>query len=216
MNLKTKNEILAELYSGTFIKDLVWTLTSGNPLGEELKAELFLILLEMDEVRIQKAHVGNYLHYLCVNILKKQYHSQTSPFHKKFRWSGKVKDVAPYYQSENHWKWNSPLEIPGDDFKFPDELIEKIIWFVDNKLDLVDRELFKIYYKIGKYDRWFGELRDTTCQKSISSLRKVQKKLAITTDEGKNISISKDTIRLSLDRSVMRIKLYLKKNELDY
>ena len=222
VNLKTKNEILAELYSGTFIKDLVWTLTSGNPLGEGLKAELFVILLEMNEVRIQKAHVGNYLHYLCVNILKKQYHSKTSPFHKKFRkdmgnnYDGNVIVLNNHYQSESNWKGNSPLEIGVEAVRFPEELIEKIIWFVDNKLDLVDRELFKMYYKIGKYDRWFGELKDGTCQKPISSLRKVQKKLAITTDEGKNISISKDTIRLSLDRSVMRIKLYLKKNELDY
>lgn len=222
MNLKTKNEILAELYTGNFIRDLVWTITSGNKLGEDLKAELFVILLQMDETRIQKAHLQNYLHYLCVNILKKQYHSKTSPFHKKFRkdmgnnYDGNVIVLNNHYQSESNWKWNSPLEIQPDGYIFPEELIEKIIWFVDNKLDLVDRELFKIYYKIGKYDRWLGELKDETCEKPTSSLRKVQKKLAITTADGKNISISKDTIRLSLDRSLMRIKLYLKKNELDY
>ena len=52
------------------------------------------------------------------------------------------------------------------------------------------------------------------CKKSISSLRKVENKLAITTIDGKKISIGYDTIRLSLNRSIMRIKLYLKKNEL--
>jgi len=155
--LKTKDDILTDLYKSDFIKDLIWTITSGNQLKDDLKAELFLILFEMDDKRILKAHNNHYLHYLCVNILKKQYHSKTSPFHKKFRWSGKIKDTEPFYQSENEWKYNSPLEIPVDDLVFPDDLIEKIIWFVDNKLDLVDRELFKIYYKIGRYDRWFGE-----------------------------------------------------------
>ena len=211
---QTKDNILTDLYKSDFIKDLIWTITSGHQLKDDLKSELFLILFEMDDSRILKAHNNHYLHYLCVNILKKQYHSKTSPFHKKFRWSGKVKDVEPLYQSENNFKYNSPLEIGADDFNFPDELIEKIIWFVDNKLDLVDRELFKIYYKIGKYDRWFGELRDMNCKKSISSLRKVENKLAITTIDGKKISIGYDTIRLSLNRSIMRIKLYLKKNEL--
>ena len=134
--MKTKDDILTDLYKSDFIKDLIWTITSGHELKDDLKSELFLILFEMDDKRILKAHNNHYLHYLCVNILKKQYHSKTSPFHKKFRWSGKLKDVEPFYQSENEWKYNSPLEIPGDDLIFPEELIEKIIWFVDNKLDI--------------------------------------------------------------------------------
>jgi len=213
--LITKDDILVQLYKSDFIKDLIWTITSGNQLKEDLKSELFLILFEMDDRRILGAYNNNYLHYLCVNILKKQYHSKTSPFHKKFRWSGKVKDTEPFYQSEDHFKYNSPLETQIEEVRFPEELMEKIIWFVDNKLDLVDRELFKIYYKIGRYDRWLGDLRDTNCKKSISSLRKVENKLAITTIEGKKITIGYDTIRLSLNRSLMRIKYYLKENELD-
>jgi hypothetical protein len=210
--LITKDDILVQLYKSDFIKDLIWTITSGNQLKEDLKSELFLILFEMDDRRILGAYNNNYLHYLCVNILKKQYHSKTSPFHKKFRWSGKVRDTEPL---EWKYNYNSPLETAIEEVRFPEELMEKIIWFVDNKLDLVDRELFKIYYKIGRYDRWLGDLRDTNCKKSISSLRKVENKLAITTIEGKKISIGYDTIRLSLNRSIMRIKYYLKENELD-
>ena len=211
---KSKNDILDELWKSNFIDDLVMTITSGNQLKDDLKSELFVILLEMDDNRIIRAWSNKYLNYLCVNILKKQYHSKTSPFHKNFRWSGKVKDVEPYYQSENEYKYNSPLEVEVEDIKFPDDVIEKIIWFVDNKLDLVDRELFKIYYKIGRYDRWLGDLRDKSCKKPVSSLRKVEKKLAITTLEGKKISIGYDTIRLSLNRSLMRIKHYLKEDGL--
>lgn len=208
--LINKNDILTGLWRSQFIKDLLQTITSGHQLKEDLRQELFLILLEMDEKKIIKAHNGNWLHYLCVNIVKKQYHSNTSPFHKMFR-KDVGSDVEPHYQSESNF--NSPLEMPRDDDNWTDDddnTIEKVIWFVENKLDLVDRELFKIYYKIGRYDRWIGDLRDNNCQKATSSLRKVEKKLAITTLDGKQISIGYDTIRLSLNRSLMRIKHYLK------
>jgi hypothetical protein len=197
--LITKNEILTGLWQSQFIKDLLQTITSGHQLKEDLRQELFLILLEMDEKKIIRAHKGNWLHYLCVNIVKKQYHSNTSPFHKMFR-----KECATDVEV--------PLQNVDDAFwsEANDEIIEKVVWFIENKLDLVDRELFKIYYKIGRYDRWVGDLRDATCQKATSSLRKVEKKLAITTLDGKQISIGYDTIRLSLNRSLMRIKHYLK------
>lgn len=195
-----KNDILAELYDSNFMNDLIYTITSGHELKDDLKAELFLILCEMNELRIQKAYNNNYLHYLCVNIVKKQYHSKSSPFHTKWR-KGRSDDAIP--------------EIIVEELTIAEEVvIEKVVWFVENKLDLVDRELFKLYYKIGDYDRYFGKLRDKTCDKPISSLRKVEKKLAITNIDGGYISIGYDTIRLSLNRSLMRIKHYLKENEL--
>ena len=96
-------------------------------------------------------------------------------------------------------------EVEGDDR----DLIVKIEFIVQEKLDLIDRELFKMYFKIGRYDRWLGDLRDTTCQKPVSSLRKISKKLEIISLEGRKVSISKDTIKLSLDRSMMIIRKQL-------
>lgn len=198
--MPNKNDILDELFRSKFIDDLIWTITSGHQLKDDLKCELFLILCEMDDSKIINAYNNHYLNYLCVNILKKQYHSKTSPFHKMWR-IGRP-DEEPFDIED---------EVISDDC----DIIEKVYWFVENKLDLVDRELFKIYYKIGRYDRWVGDLRDKTCQKPISSIRKVEKKLAITTVQGKKVSIARDTIHLSLNRSMMRIKHYLKENGLD-
>ena len=199
--MTNKDEILIDLFNSQFISELILTITSGHQLKDDLKSELFLILFEMDEARIVRAFNNKYLHYMCVNIVKKQYHSNTSPFHKTWR---KIK------ANDEDQMPNLVEEITTND----DGLIEKIIHFVDTKLDLVDRELFKIYYKIGRYDRYFGDLRDISCKKPTSSLRKVEKKLAITTIDGGYISIGYDTIRLSLNRSIMRIKHYLKENEL--
>jgi hypothetical protein len=206
----TKNDILTELYKSPFINDLVFTITSGHELKEDLKAELFLILCEMTETRVVNAYNGNFLHYLCVNIVKKQYNSKKSPFHQKWRKGG----ITQFSGSQTTSRAELP-ELYTENLQLHTELVvEKVLWFVENKLDLVDRELFKIYYKFGDYDRYFGELRDQTCKKPISSLRKVERKLAITTIDGGYISIGYDTIRLSLNRSLMRIKYYLKENEL--
>jgi hypothetical protein len=50
-------------------------------------------------------------------------------------------------------------------------------------------------WKIGKYDKHFGELRDTECKKDIYSYRKIEKKLSIKTSDGeKYISIDHNTI----------------------
>ena len=204
----TKNDILTELYKSPFIDDLVYTITAGHQLKDDLKAELFLILCEMPEVRIQNAYTGHYLHYLCVNIVKKQYNSKKSPFHQKWRRGGITQLVIGHSQEKM-----PDLILEAPEFE-TEVIIKKVLWFVENKLDLVDRELFKIYYKFGEYDRYFGELRDRSCLKPTSSLRKVEKKLAITTIDGGYISIGYDTVRLSLNRSLMRIKHYLKENEL--
>jgi GTPase involved in cell partitioning and DNA repair len=142
---------------------------------------------------IKDAYDNNWLNYMCINILKKQYHSSTSPFHKKYRKN----------QSDNEIG-----DIPSEPEEFDYELISKIEWVVDNKLDIVDRELFKMYYKMDRYDRWLGDLKDETCKKPQSSYRKMEIKLALKGEP--RITISRSTISLSHQRSLMIIKKELK------
>lgn len=195
----TKNQIIEALYKRPFIDDLIWTITGGSELRGDLKQELFIILLQMDDARIIGAFTNKFLDYLCVNILKKQFHSKTSPFYNKFR------------KSEVEFRSGADLpQIPEMIEADNDEVIRTILEFVDTKLPLVDRELFKIYWKFGKYDRLTGELRDMTCDKAKSSLRKVSKKLQIK-GEGITISIGHDSVRKSLNRTLLRIKTHLLK-----
>jgi hypothetical protein len=202
----SKNDILTILYKSKFIDDLVYKITSGHQLGEDLKSELFLILVEMSDVRIKRAHDNNYLNYLCVNILKKQYHSNTSPFHKLYRKNSASQ--VPIFNDDDK------LEdiINSDDVNEMEDILNKIEWIVENKLSLIDRELFKLYYKMGRYNRTDGDLRDITCNKATSSYRKIEKKLAITTlDKAGHISICRSTIALSHKRSMDKIKKWLSK-----
>lgn len=195
-----KDKIISELYTSQFITDLINTITSGNKLKDDLKGELFLILCEMPASRIENAYDNHYLTYLCVNILKKQYHSNTSPFHKKYRMN----------KFEELGDWNLEDMLEGVDDGDIQVFLDKIKWIIDNKLDMIDRELFKLYYKWDRYDRWVGDLRDKDCQKPISSYRKIEKKLTITIlENGKSISIGRSTIALSHKRSIDKIKKWI-------
>jgi hypothetical protein len=195
-----RDDILTDLFKSEMLNEIIIKITSNNMLKDDLKSELFLILCEMSEVKLVKAHKNNYLIYMCINILKKQYHSSTSPFHKKWR-KEKFNELS---DSDNYIP-----DIDTDDDV--ETIMDKIKWIVETKLDVVDKELFKLYYKWDRYDRWTGDLRDTTCQKQRSSLRKIQKKLTLTTfDNGKSISIGKDTIATSINISTEKIKKIIK------
>ena len=207
---QSKNEILTNLYTNPLLDEIIWKITNspnGRILREDLKSELFLILVEMSDVRIKTAHRSNYLIYMCVNILKKQYHSGSSPFFKKWR-----KEMGgDFIVIDDVCGDDLDLEQMEIDFENI-ELLEKIKWIVDNKLDLVDRELFKLYYKWDRYDRWLGDLKDVTCDKEMSSYRKIEKKLTITPLDGeKKIGISRNTIAISHQRSIEKIKKWLRK-----
>ena len=129
----SKNEILTELYNDPVIDDIIFTITSGHKLKDDLKGELFLILSEMTDIRIINAWKGHYLIYMCVNILKKQYHSSSSPFHKKWR-----KD-----KGDDFVEVEEASDIESDDFSLENEdMLIKIRWIVENKLSFVDKLIF--------------------------------------------------------------------------
>ena len=154
----TGKDILTNLWKSGMVDEIILNITKNNPLAEDLKSELFLILLEMPESKIQSAYNGKWLTYLVVNVIKKMWNSNTSPFYKKWR------------KQLPNWS--------ADETPFPENLIGDIIKAVE-VLPLVERELFMMRYKIGKYDRWLGDWRDMKCKKSISSFRSIENKLQI-------------------------------------
>lgn len=193
----TKNQIIEDLWRSQFMNDIILKMTSGHALTDDLKSEVFLILMEMDEVRIINAWQNKYLNYMVINIIKKQYWSSTSPFHKTWR-KEKPNDIEV------------PIEdIPDESTEWQDKIIEEA-WKIVESCDVVDRELFKIYYKRDRYDRFFGDLRDKDCKKAWSSTRKIEKKLMIKGIEGqKGVTIDHATIALSIRRTLQKIRKHL-------
>jgi hypothetical protein len=175
------------------MENLLTTITSNHPLKEELRSELFLILCEMPEEKIESAYNNKWLNYLCVNIVKRQYHSSTSLFHKLFR----------------KQKWGELTDTPeiNDNDSDKEDKLKIIEDIVDKRLSKVDKELFMIYFKMGRYDRELGDLRDKDCDKPTSSYRKIEKKLSLKSIAGqKRVTIDHSSVGLSLNRSIEKIK----------
>lgn len=191
----TKNLILDNLWRSSLIDDMIWNITNGHHLKDDLKTELFIILCEMPDSKIINAYKGKWLNYLCVNIITKQWKSKTSPFYKKYK-----KD----------WNLEGNFDIADELDEFPYDLLEEVMKIIE-QLPFVEKELFMMRYKIGKYDRWLGELRDTNCKKSISSFKKVELKLAINT-----ITISHSTVEKYHRKVIEKIRKQLSKKNINY
>lgn len=188
----TRDEIIDSLWRSPIIDDMIWNITGGNALREELKSELFLILMEMSETKIKAAHTGKWLNYLCVNILTKQWKSSTSPFYKKFK-SFKTNELAS--------------NIIVDEWEFDYETLDRVLVIVNRDLSFVEKELFMMRYKMGKYDKIFGELRDEDCKKTLYPYRKIEKRLALVNLEGgKPITIDHSTVEKYIKRALEKIK----------
>lgn len=190
-----KNKIITELYNSKFIDEMLLNITLGSDLRFDLKQELFLILLEMDKSKIIDAYENNYINYLCINILTKQYRSKNSEFHRKYKRDIPIESVEV---ADNGSDYDESI----------DELTIDIMKFVDEECNLTDKELFKMYFKFGRYDRYIGELRDKNCDKPISSSRKIGKKLELKGVPGSNkISITHTSVANSVRDTINKIRI---------
>lgn len=52
---------------------------------EDLIQEIYMVLLEYDEEKLRTLYDNNQLNFFLVRIIKNQYFSKTSPFHRKYR-----------------------------------------------------------------------------------------------------------------------------------
>ena len=61
-------------------------------LQKEMVQEVWSILLEMDEDKINSAYTGNHMSALCTRIILNQYYSNTSAFHRRYRKMQELED----------------------------------------------------------------------------------------------------------------------------
>ena len=197
-----RDKLITELYNNDKLNQAIKNITKGDPLAEDLKSELFYILCQMPYEKLKAAKDEGYLIFLCVNILKKQYNSSTSPFHKKYR------------SVTSELKYEVADDVDDSYIEYEAIVLKEVEKFLDT-IPFTDRELFKIYYKMGDYDRWVGSKRDTTCTKNISSSRKIERKLAIQSIKGqKRVTIDHSTIALSVKTTLEKLKKHFEILEL--
>jgi hypothetical protein len=80
----TKNEIISKLYND---QDIANAIAKMNPveLQDDLRQEMFLVLCEMDDVRLIEMHKNGFLKYYLVRTMLTMIKSDRSTFHNKFR-----------------------------------------------------------------------------------------------------------------------------------
>jgi hypothetical protein len=100
-----KNKILADLFQSKEMADLLQKMNPDH-LRDDLKQELFLVLLETPDEKIIQLHERKELRWYTARIVMNMIASNTSPFHKKYRqyvteWQDWADDETPVTFGKN-------------------------------------------------------------------------------------------------------------------
>lgn len=128
----TRERILTNLFTS---KEFIQCIDKMDPasLRDELKAEVGLILCEMDEAKLIGLAERGELKYYTVRIIINQIQSKSSPFYKKFRIPVMPAEFLP--------------ELPDTGY---DDSGDRAISEIEN-LYWYDAELMKMYAEHGTY-----------------------------------------------------------------
>ena len=137
------NDYLDKSYQN--LLDISKRITSNrHPDYEDLLHETILALYNSDNEKIKDIIEQKKLTFYIVRIMMNQYHSNTSPYHKKYRKQYNEKQLKEFYiyTKEPLTKEKmKKLEEQEDRLQWIEEKLKHLSWF--------DVEVFKIYYREG-------------------------------------------------------------------
>ena len=123
--------------------DISKRITSNrHPDYEDLLHETILALYNSDQEKIKYIIEQKKLTFYIVRIMMNQYHSNTSPYHKKYRKQYNQKQLKDFYiyTKEPLTKEKiKQLEEQEDRLQWIEDKLKHLSWF--------DVEVFKIYYR---------------------------------------------------------------------
>lgn len=152
----TKNQILGEFYEDAKFNESLNKLCTVDDHREDLKHEIMMILFETHESKIQHLYKNKQLLFFTIRIVMNQYHSNRSPFYKKFR--GITPEVID----------DIALEI--DEIDYDTIITNKIEEYLHREIHWFDSHIFMMYY-IKKVDKSGKELKSLSYRK-IQDLHK--------------------------------------------
>ena len=134
----TKDEIITEMYTDPIYNEILFKF-SGKKYYEDLRQEIYLILLDKDEDLIVKAYEDKKLKYYFIRIILNQAKSSTSPFYKKFK--DKMVNTMDN-EEEFEYKVNEQIDEPTIQFD--------IIKYCNKHklLNWYQNEILTMYYKL--------------------------------------------------------------------
>lgn len=154
-----KNELI-RFYEGDQLNGMIDKLCPDKRFRDDLKQELIVYLLEMEESKLEGLIQRKQLLYYCYGYLKNQYQSSTSEFYKKYR-----NDIV--IGDEIYFDKIDEAEIDDHFERVEKILVDKINWF--------DAFLFRSYYY-----NWWSEVDEKTI--SGRSYRKIEKEYTLSDD----------------------------------
>ena len=135
------NDYLDKSYQN--LLDISKRITSNrHPDYEDLLHETILALYNSDQEKIKYIIEQKKLTFYIVRIMMNQYHSNTSPYHKKYRKQynqKQLKDFYIYTKEPLTKEKMKQLEEQEDRLQWIEDKLKHLSWF--------DVEVFKIYYR---------------------------------------------------------------------
>ena len=135
------NDYLDKSYQN--LLDISKRITSNrHPDYEDLLHETILALYNAEKEKIKIIIEKKQLTFYIVRIMMNQYHSNTSPYHKKYRKQYNEKQLKEFYIYTKEPLTKEKLqefELQEERLKWIEEKLKGLSWF--------DVEVFKIYYR---------------------------------------------------------------------
>lgn len=95
------NKILDEIERENIVRDICVNINVSPNDIDDLVQEVYVILLEYKPEKIIELWQNKQLKFFIVGIIKRQYHSKTSPFYKKYKKYYTIVD-GNYVNNENN------------------------------------------------------------------------------------------------------------------
>jgi hypothetical protein len=151
-----KNDIIIWLWNDKNFNQSLNKICPDDRFRDDLRGEFFIILSEKDESEVQKMYNNKYLLRWSVSVLKNQYHSNTSPFYKKYR---------------NGMRSEYDLDMIVSDENEYSDIVPEVERILDSEIHWFDAHIFKLYY-FSKMDLETGEFVKPLSTRKIEELHK--------------------------------------------
>lgn len=155
--MASRNDILVEFWNSEEVNSAIGKMHPIE-LQDELKSELFLILAEMDEIKLVELYERKQLKFYVVRVMLNLVQSTDKKFFKKFR------DFVEY----------TPIEKP--DIEQPDptenlaEIFEDLYWY--------NKEIFRLYtYEFNRNARELSRATGIPYMSIIRTINQTKKGL---------------------------------------
>ena len=151
--MPSKSNIIEELYKSKDFNDCINKM-EPDYLRDDLKAEVILVICEMDNERLQVLYNSGALAFFVVRVIMNMIKSNSSTFYRKYRKEHEeLKESYSYFDIREETPMEKEYVFDVEDLAQRQERedLELIVLEKIKCLDWYECELLKLYIKHGNY-----------------------------------------------------------------